>query len=112
MRFTNIGFEGFKTGISVPEDCDLVVENANFENVGTCYEVRSSSKKISKQKSISVTDEKFKFDVNKVIQNLHNLEMQAKRNKDFEKLKKIRKLKGLIGSKKFLYEYLVLLNKG
>lgn len=112
MRLINIGIEGFKIGMSVPEDCDLLVENANFKNVGTCYEVRSGSKKISKQNSISVIDEKLNLDTNEVIQNLHNLEIQSKMNNDFEQLKKIRKLKGLIGSKKFIREYLTLREKG
>lgn len=118
MRFTNIGFEGFKIGISVPEDCDLIVEQAHFKNVQTCYEIRKDAKttsepskvrseptkKVNKVNKVN-KDNGLNLDINKVVQNLHNLEIQSKMNKDFEQLEKIRKLKGLIGSKKFIGEY-------
>ncbi|MFX5117612.1 hypothetical protein ABTC41_09540 [Acinetobacter baumannii] len=115
MRFTNVGFEGFKIGISVPEDCDLIVEQAHFKNVQTCYEIRKDAKTTSEPSKVRSEptkkvnkvnkDNGLNLDINKVVQNLHNLEIQSKMNKDFEQLEKIRKLKGLIGSKKFIGEY-------
>jgi hypothetical protein len=112
MRFTNVVFTGFKTGISIPEDCDLVAKKVHFKNVGTCYEIRKAYSKTSTQNTTSITDDKLNLDIKNVIQNLYNLEIQSKINKDFEKLNKIRKLKGLIGSKKFVPEYLALWDKG
>ncbi|MFP5084615.1 hypothetical protein [Acinetobacter pittii] len=105
MKLINVGFEGFKTGISVPEDCDLIVEQADFKNVQTCYEIRKVAKKTSEPNKKVKKDNGLNVDINQVIQNLHNLEIQSKMNKDFEQLEKIRKLKGLIGSKKFICEY-------
>ncbi|MFL1413244.1 hypothetical protein ACJOY7_11065 [Acinetobacter baumannii] len=105
MRFTNVGFEGFKIGISVPEDCDLIVEQAHLKNVQTCYEIRKDAKTTSEPTKKVNKDNGLNLDINKVVQNLHNLEIQSKMNKDFEQLEKIRKLKGLIGSKKFIGEY-------
>lgn len=112
MRITNVGFVGFKTGVSVPENFELIVEKAYFKDVETCYEIKEVSKKINTQNKNSVIDDELDQDIKKVIQNLHNLEIQSKIDKDFEKLKKVRKLKGLIGSKKFISEYLTLWNKG
>ncbi|MFN1751515.1 hypothetical protein [Acinetobacter baumannii] len=119
MKFTNIGIEGFKIGISAPDDLDLTAEKVLFKNVETCIEVRKVAKKTSKKNiARSAPDKKVKkdkesnLDINEVIQNLHNLEIQSKINKDFEKLEKIRKLKGLIGSKKFICEYSTLREKG
>ncbi|OCY22077.1 hypothetical protein [Acinetobacter pittii] len=112
IRITNFRFHNFKTAICATEYCELIVENAYFENVQTCYEVKKVRKKTDKQNKKLTSNNELNLDIKEVIQNLHNLEIQSKMNKDFEQLKKIKKLKGLIGSKEFICEYLALREKG
>lgn len=59
------------------------------------------SEKISLSEKIKVSRNPLEKEFREIIQNLFNLEINSIINKDFYTLKKIRILKGLIGSKEF-----------
>lgn len=107
-------------GISISENINADIKGGKFQNVGTCYEIRkeknicnttlnSASTPIIPAKPIkSMKSNNSKIQENEVaqiIRNLLNLEINSKINKDSEQLKKIRRLKGLIGTDDFEKEY-------
>jgi hypothetical protein len=109
---SNCSFINCGVGISAPKSANLLINGAYFERVGTCYEFRNDdepakplivprSEKISLSEKIKVSRNPLEKEFREIIQNLFNLEINSIINKDFYTLKKIRILKGLIGSKEF-----------
>lgn len=111
-----------KIGISAPRTANMSVNGAYFERVGTCYDFRDEppiNHNFSKPKTTinlvkksSSSNLPLEMKSKKCVKHLFNLEIKSIINNDLGEIKKIRKLKMLIGSKCFESIYSTLHGQG
>lgn len=111
--FKNISIINCGIGFSMPKSANVLIEDAYFQRVGTCYDIRDDQyqntqidlnnqpKKKLKPSNNFFLEQKQKM----VIRSLFNLEILAKIEKDKEKLKKIKYLKQNVFSPNFEESY-------
>ena len=103
-------------GIVAHKSININTNDLYFERVDTCIEIinddnTSLETAIPEIINSKLTTHKLNNSKNlekqtqKIIRDLYNLEIKSKLQKDFNSLKKIRMLKGIIGSKKFHHLY-------
>lgn len=114
ININNLTIIDCKVGIKAPKTANMSINGAYFERVETCYDFHdvpytaSVEQKISSLKNIKMivknnnaSNLEIERKSKEIIQNLFNLEITSKINKDLDQVKKIRKIKGLVGSKSF-----------